>query len=177
MVPNTLENTISIGEGSLPSEFNYLIRNFNVPYVVRSRKLEVKGSLTIEPGTKLFFREFARLVISNNATFSAIGTANAPITFSNLSELTNPDDNTGYWVGIEFIQGVASNPSENLLSYVRIAYAGNGQSPITLKNNTVVSIDHSTIENSASAQPVSSDISSTVHGLDDLSNDFYSTNF
>lgn len=73
---------------------------------------DVRGSLTIEPGTVIEFKENAGLHVPTGGSISATGTSSNPIVFTR--------NGTVRWKGIQIV----SNSVNNKLEYCNISYAG-----------------------------------------------------
>lgn len=84
-----------------------------VPYRVTVRTF-VEAALVIEAGTALEFSQGANLVVTDGGSLSAVGTMEAPITFSGAEALA------AYWKGLQF-NTVSAN---NELSHVLLEHAG-----------------------------------------------------
>lgn len=84
-----------------------------VPYRVMVRTF-VEAALAIEAGTALEFAQGANLIVTNGGSLSAVGTVDAPITFSGAEALA------AYWKGLQF-NTVSAN---NELSHVLLEHAG-----------------------------------------------------
>ena len=93
----------------------------NIPYQVTSTysfflELDIEdGTVTIEPGTEIFFEDGTGILVRSGGALVANGTASEPITFSGVNQVP------GAWTAIYF-----SNPStvNNQISHARIQYAG-----------------------------------------------------
>ena len=85
----------------------------DVPYLVTVRTF-VEGPLTIEAGAVVYFAQDASLIVREDGSLAAEGTADQPVVFSGAEALS------GYWKGLEF--GTVS--ANNLLSNVVLEYAG-----------------------------------------------------
>jgi len=99
--------------------------------------------MRLYPSVRLLFAEGARLRISGNGVFQAVGTAENPISISGF------EATPGYWEGIEFHDSPWEN---NLLSHVTLSHAGNVDSitptyaALELDESTIIIIN-STISN------------------------------
>ena len=88
-------------------------RALTVPYHIQSG-LEVKAHLAIEPGSRLEFAEGSGLIVDENGSLTAEGTAEKPIVF------TGTEDTPGFWDGI-YIQ---SNSAKNIIRNASLTYGG-----------------------------------------------------
>lgn len=84
-----------------------------VPWLVTDR-MYVDADLVIAPGTTVAFLENASINVRNAGTLSATGTADARIVF------TGADETPGFWKGLSFGTGSATNA----LDYADVLYAG-----------------------------------------------------
>ena len=84
-----------------------------VPYRVMVRTF-VEAALAIEAGSALEFAQGANLIVTEGGSLSAVGTPEAPITFSGAEALA------AYWKGLQF-NTVSAN---NELSHVLLQHAG-----------------------------------------------------
>lgn len=85
------------------------------PHYTVSGTLTIEGGdLTIEAGTIIEFEENSKLVISDNGSIAADGTAEAPII------LRGTTATAGHWYGVR----VDSTSQKNNFNYVTIAHAG-----------------------------------------------------
>ncbi|NNC17091.1 hypothetical protein HJC22_15330 [Corallococcus exiguus] len=80
--------------------------------------VEVRGALTLAPGTVVRFGPDAGLLVTATGSLHAVGTEAALITF------TGTTPTPGFWRGLAF----KSNTPENALEHVVISYAGSEQS-------------------------------------------------
>ncbi|MCI0506806.1 MAG: hypothetical protein L0Z73_11955 [Gammaproteobacteria bacterium] len=87
----------------------------NVPYSAGSHNVNSNAQLTIAPGSTLIFRGGGFINVSQTASLTANGTADAPINFT--AEQASP----GYWQGIQF---TFSNNLNNILNFVTVNYGG-----------------------------------------------------
>jgi len=92
-----------------PQSWSALEVPYRITYVV-----SIEAPLTLEAGTTVQFGQGEWVEISGDGTFTAEGTADAPVTFEGGEALA------GYWKGLHF-QTVAKN---NVLSNVTIRHAG-----------------------------------------------------
>jgi hypothetical protein len=111
------------------------------PYVVcnsLTASIAQGVTLTIEPGVEVQFQPNARLNV--NGTLIAVGTSNAPITFTGV--VTTP----GSWQGLG-IYGTLSVTNRSVLDHVVIEYAGINVSSGTqlYVENAAVTLAHSLI--------------------------------
>ena len=109
-------------------------------------RIENGGHLTIDPGTTIKFEDGGRIAVSGaNSALTAVGTANAQITFTSVS--TTPS--AGSWDYINF-ESTATGTSS--LQYCIIEYGGGYASTyggaLWLEGPSI-SVDHCTISNSA----------------------------
>ncbi|WP_231186288.1 hypothetical protein [Haladaptatus sp. DYF46] len=120
----------------------------DAPYFVDTGAVSVYGNLTIEPGATLEFGQDAGLRMYDGGSLTAVGTESDPITF------TGEQKTRGYWRGIYFEN---TNRTENKLHYCIVEYAGGGNefwnakehANVAVTNGSRLSIQHSTIRNSA----------------------------
>ncbi|MFH5800367.1 hypothetical protein [Haladaptatus sp. CMAA 1911] len=120
----------------------------DVPYFVDTGTVSVYGTLTIEPGATLEFGQDSGLKLLDGGILSAVGTGDEPITF------TGEQQTRGYWRGIYFDD---TNRTENKLHYCIVEYGGGGRefwnakeyANVAVTNGSRLSIQHSTIRNSA----------------------------
>jgi hypothetical protein len=99
----------------------------DVPYrLVGTGNYSIKSDLKIAAGATLKFAAGASLYVDQSGSLNAVGTAEAPITFT--GEQTTP----GYWRGIQFI---FSNNVKNELRHAVVEYGGGGTggANVTLK--------------------------------------------
>lgn len=101
------------GNGSVRFNSNGIVKHTGVPYHFHST-VELMAAVTFEPGVTCLFNSGLRLSVNAAGTIIASGTANDPITFSSLSQVS------GAWNGIE----IASPSSQNLLNHANVSYGG-----------------------------------------------------
>jgi hypothetical protein len=124
-------------------------RRLNVPYrLYNSSTYTVNGALTIEAGATLAMSSSSGLTVSQTGSLTALGTADAPITFRGL------EATPGYWLGIDIVW---SNSTANQIANAVIRDAGGGGSSrgaITLSglssSNGRLTLTNSTVTNSSS---------------------------
>lgn len=80
-----------------------------VDYVIDCEFYMSAGTLTIEPGTTIQFRDGAGMNISDKAAIKAIGTADKPIRF------TNAGSNQASWAGVYINSISAANEINNVI--------------------------------------------------------------
>jgi hypothetical protein len=107
------------------------------------------ATLTLSPGTTLFFAQDTEMQISSDAALNAVGTPDKPIVF------TGETKRRGFWTGITFTN---SNSDNNRLDYVTVEYAGAGGTGVYHPANIALlssgypvrlSMNHSTLRESA----------------------------
>jgi parallel beta-helix repeat protein len=91
-------------------------------------------TLTILPGTNLFFKNGSSLIVEGG--LDARGTSTKYITF-------NKDNTTGNWGNITFTTPARSLPNSSTLKYTKVKNA----TSISCLNNAIVTIENSRIEN------------------------------
>lgn len=105
----------------------------------------IRAHLTIEPGTRLEFREGFGININQNGSLTAEGTAAKPITF------TGADEAPGFWDGVYF----QSKSAKNILRNTVVTYAGTkgglANAGVTLSPGAAATVQSSEIGFSASA--------------------------
>lgn len=105
--------------------------------------LSITAGLTLQPGTTLRFQAGSGLVFDSTGHLDARGTADAPIL------LTGATASRGFWNGIRFLGGSASN----VLEHVTIEYAGQtdggGLSLLGDSAPVSASISHCVLQNGA----------------------------
>jgi hypothetical protein len=113
------------------------------PYVVCSGSAVSVApgvTLTVQPGVTVQFQSNSKLTV--NGTLLALGTSNAPITFTGASATP------GSWQGIE-IAGSITQTNRSMLSYVTVEYGGLGTSTGAqlYLSQADISITHALIRN------------------------------
>jgi hypothetical protein len=103
-------------------------RKLDVPYHLSQQSVAytVQGALAIEAGTTVRFGSGASMVVSQSGSLSAIGTAQAPITFTGLQQ------SPGSWAGIEIRN---SNNINNELRFATVEYGGVAQNDANIYVN------------------------------------------
>ncbi len=117
-------------------------------YVVESALTVSDGTLFVEPGVRISFGPSGSLSIRSDGRLNAVGTMDKEITFTS-------SDAAGSWRGIRFD---GSRGADNVLRYVTIENGGSdgwsgatqSASALLLEGNSLVDIQQSTIEGSAS---------------------------
>ena len=99
--------------GKLGSTTNWAPGDERCVYAVTG-VVEVSGALTLAPGTVVRFGPNAGLLVTATGSLNAVGTQEAPITF------TGTTATPGFWKGLAF----KSNNPANVLEHVLISYAG-----------------------------------------------------
>jgi hypothetical protein len=84
-----------------------------IDYIVKCL-MRIKSDVVVEPGVTIAFDTDAGLKIEEDASFVAVGTADAPILF------TGVDKARGAWAGVSFL----SPDVKNKMEYVTIEYGG-----------------------------------------------------
>lgn len=119
----TNKDYISVSESSV-IEKDQTWHALNVPYKLANH--DVEASLSIEPGTKMIFKQGGGFRITREGSFKANGTASKKITF------TGENKTPGSWQGLRFI----FNGGANELNHAVIDYAGstdgNGDGAVSL---------------------------------------------
>lgn len=117
-------------------------QDLGVPYVLDG--MDVYGTLTIEPGTTIRFREDGSIMVEGDGTLVAEGTEDSPI------EFVGADETRGYWRGLHFRD---SRNSANALHHVGIRHAGsqevgysNERAGIAAEKGSTVSIENTSVE-------------------------------
>lgn len=107
--------------------------------------ISISAPLTINPGTTILFGGGAALVPENGGSINATGTPEKPII------LRGKEHAPGYWTGLR----ISSNSPNNKISYVTVEDAGqkggSDEGAIQVGVGARLSIDHTTVRNSASA--------------------------
>ena len=110
------DNDLVLVESGKPLHTTQTWQNLGVPYRVKSSfEVEQEATLTIEAGATLVFAENQGLSVWGKARMKAIGTADAPITFTGVEQIP------GYWKGIAYH---GTNGTDNQLDHVIIEYGG-----------------------------------------------------
>ncbi len=100
-------------DGDLAEDQTYA--NLDVPYFVVDGLDTENTTLTIEEGTTLVFAENTGIEIWEDARLTAVGTQDAPITF------TGGEETPGFWKGIAIN---SSNGTDNKFDHAIIEYGG-----------------------------------------------------
>jgi len=115
-----------------------------IDYIVECL-MRIKSDVVVEPGVTIAFDTDAGLKIEEDASFVAVGTADAPILF------TGVDKARGAWAGVSFL----SPDVKNKLEYVTIEYGGSKKihanvkpANITVSYDTRLEINHCTFRES-----------------------------
>lgn len=99
--------------------------------IAHDTQIEKGATLTVAPGTRLLFHEFAALTVQGSLRL--LGTAEQPITLeSNEAHPSNQQ-----WGGVIFLPG-----SDGIVTYTTVSY---GLPAITCYKESVVDITHSTL--------------------------------
>jgi hypothetical protein len=144
---NVITNTPGVLiNGDFKSSTATTWRNLGVPYIVDS-EMDIDGTLTIEPGTAFKFESAGWMAIGyyNATTFTAEGTAQAPITFTSNS--SSPI--AGAWRGFNIYDNIQTNSK---FKYCIIDYAGSNSSngAFKMSGTSSVNFSYNIIRNSSS---------------------------
>lgn len=119
--------------------------DLEVPYRVTVRTF-VRAPLAIEAGTAMEFAQDAHLIVTDEGSLNAVGTAESPITFSGAQAVA------GYWKGLEFDTVSPSNVlSDVLLQHAGQSWFGSGPTSvgtIWVTNNGLLDLTDVTIRSS-----------------------------
>jgi len=116
--------------------------SIGAPYVIANEQyIQVDADLTIAAGTTVLFEPHSMLEVgySEYASLKAVGTAQAPITFTSASANPQPGD----WYGIQFYSKNSSTTSE--LTFCTIEYAGTQSYPALFIGDTQVKLNDCTV--------------------------------
>jgi hypothetical protein len=95
---------------------NQTVKNIGVPYVIKGgNRTNVEAALSFEPGTELQFSANGGFLVASNASLTAQGTAEEPITFTGTQKVK------GYWNGIQY---TFSDSEANIIDHAIVEYAG-----------------------------------------------------
>lgn len=113
----------------------------DVPYRIEGR-LWPTCHLTIAAGAELVFEQDAEIYVESTGSFTAVGTADAPIVFRGA------EDTRGYWDGIELY---GTDSLDNRLEHVRIENGGDPAEGcgLALESDTRAVLQNSVIRGSA----------------------------
>jgi hypothetical protein len=79
-----------------------------VPFEIKDRMF-IAAALTLEPGAVLRFQADTSMILRPGGTISAVGTADAPITF------TGAEDLPGFWKGLQITTASAANRFDHVI--------------------------------------------------------------
>lgn len=97
-------------------EDHVTLKKMSVPYFFGNYNISGAYKYTIEPGTVMLFNSQSTFTISEETTFIADGTAEAPITIRGL------EDEPGYWYGIFY----KSVKAQSIMNYCNVSGSGYG---------------------------------------------------